>query len=634
MESCAWRAPDSRGPRQRESIWRDPIFWLLGVATLVLHLELRMRGPSPSIYWYYLDEGYRLYPSLRLLQGESLFADMFTAYPPLSYFLHLFAYQIFGAKVSSVRLVLVFSQVVATLSTYAISRHLVSRGFSLFAAVLTVLYGVVRMNVGYSGWYVVPLTLLTLLFLFRYIESESSKRSYLVLAGVFAGLAVATKLRDGAFVVIASLVAILAMRILLDFRSGRGRGFLFHPLYTSYLLLPVVIAGTLWADLDWPRGLLLLAPSVALCGLLFLRQTLLCGEYRPRIGRLCGEVALFLGGTAAVTLPWVLYYGGSVGWGSLWYHLIEVPLWMGSKLWRVWAPGGLDFTAAFAAAGVWTALGLAIVLDVWKRFLPGLVAAALVLTPLLIHWWPEVKPAGMYLLLPGASVLALVLVWRRWGRANVSAQHFVVLSVFCCVVPISLYPWTDSTHWMWVSAPSLIVAGVAASRVHRYLANRSGALRWVAVAAQCVVIVQLAPAVLDPRGQAVLLELREAERGDVPYDAGAARRIQKVVDFVNENVPPDAFILEIPSSFYSFITGRRQAAQLDYFFALDSTIWDEDREIASIRRNDPEYALVRKGDPKWQDGFPKVSRFVWENFVHHRRFGDVTILKKRESGAR
>ena len=62
---------------------RDALFRGLAAGTLVLHLRLAFtHGPPYASPWMTLDEGYRLYPSLRLMRGEMLFRDMFTPYPP------------------------------------------------------------------------------------------------------------------------------------------------------------------------------------------------------------------------------------------------------------------------------------------------------------------------------------------------------------------------------------------------------------------------------------------------------------------------------------------------------------------------------------------------------------------------
>ena len=627
---------------QKAPIWRDPLFWALGIATLSVHLYLRLRDPGYWHWWVVMDEGYRLYPSLRMLRGEPLFGDMFTMYPPVSYFLHLWAYEFFGVKISSVRLVLVLTQTVTTLSTYAISRHLCSRGFSLFAALLTVLYGVVRLNLGYAGWYVGPFILLTLLMLFRYVASDCSRRSDLVLAGIFAGLCLATKLREGIVIIVASLVAILAIRILQDFRWGRGSAGRFHPLYAAYLLLPVLIAGTMWRDLDWPRALFYLAPCILLCGLLVVRQTLFCGGFQPRVGRLCGEVALFASGAAAVTLPWVLYYLRSVGWASFRYQLVEIPLWMGIHMPRPWFRGmqgadlpWTDIAAVLLLIAGGLLLGVAMALGRWDRILSRVVAGVLLTIPALPLLRTEIEVAGDFLLFPCASALALALVWRKWKKTEPEVLQLTILGVFCCLVPFSLHPWMDFYHWLWVTPPAFIMVGVAASHLYRYLAVHGGSLRWVVVTVACALVIALFPAELDPREPQGSKTLRGTANEGILLDDRSATTFQQVVDFVEENVPTEDYILEIPTSFFTFLTGRRQAAQLDYFFALDSTIWDEDREIEIIRRRNPRYAfLYNTGGNNsivWLNRYPKIRRFLTKNYRLHRNLGMVTVWIRRHS---
>jgi hypothetical protein len=83
---------------------------------------------------------------------------------------------------------------------------------------------------------------------------------------------------------------------------------------------------------------------------------------------------------------------------------------------------------------------------------------------------------------------------------------------------------------------------------------------------------------------------------------------------------------------YCFLTGRRQAARLDYFFVLDAEIWDEEREIAAIHSHDPTYALVWAGSANWRKAFPKLSKFVDATFEPHEKLGMVEVLKKRATG--
>jgi 4-amino-4-deoxy-L-arabinose transferase-like glycosyltransferase len=250
-----------------------------------------------------VDEGYRLYPSLRLLRGENLFGDIFTAYPPFSYYLHAIAYSLFGVKVSSVRIVLICSQLATTLGAYVLARYLMSRWFALFSAFLTVAYGTIHLNMGYSGWYVVPFLLGVTICLFRWIASDCANKRALLGAGLLAGIAMGIKLRDGSWVTIGCLVAILAVHVVRDFIPGRGKPTLFNPLYAAYLILLVMIVLMLGGNnLSLGRVLLFLLPNLLICTALLIRQLFFTVEIRPRAREIITELSVFSGGVAVLLL--------------------------------------------------------------------------------------------------------------------------------------------------------------------------------------------------------------------------------------------------------------------------------------------------------------------------------------------
>jgi hypothetical protein len=131
------------------------------------------------------------------------------------------------------------------------------------------------------------------------------------------------------------------------------------------------------------------------------------------------------------------------------------------------------------------------------------------------------------------------------------------------------------------------------------------------------------------RGNIPLVRLQNSQSGDMPMNPALAGEIEQIIDFVNQNVPEDGYILEIPGSLYSFLSGRQQAARLDYFFVLDGTVWDEERELELIKRNNPRVALVRMDFPNWSTDFPKISNYVGNNYVPYGREGQVLMLKRR-----
>ncbi len=619
---------------RRLALRRDPLFWLLAMATLAFYVHLLdSSGPAYNTSWIYMDEGYRLYPSLRLFRGESLFRDLFTAYPPVSYYLHLLAFEVLGVKVSSVRIILIVSQLATTTLTYALARRLMSRWFSLFAALLTVAYGVQRLNLGYSGWYVLPPLLCAAIFLMRWIESGENHRRELFVVGVLAGLAIAIKLRDGAWVAIGCALSILVLRVLRDFEPGRGRPRFFNPLYAAHLLIPALVLLMLGVVVTPGRALLFLAPSCAVSLAILIRQTFGTTEIRSRVPTLIADLAAFGVGVFVVTAPWVAYFLWLVGAEVLWSNLVVIPIAMKDRM-NVWAivldplGPGLSIVVTFAGAAV-------VLLAVWgparRRVAAATVLGLATATLPMIAWnrpslWTQ---SLLFLMLPLASGIALLYAGFHWRRPSARVRMVLVLGLLNGTSIMTLHPLTDSAHWLWASTPAMLLVAFGASRLHRALAEQVFPLRACVVVGQCALLAVLAiPAIGAVRGVHATM-LRDSVSGDAPMNPASADQTQRVIDFVNAHVPADGYILEIPSSLYCFLTGRRQAARLDYFFVLDGEIWDEDREIAAIRRHDPTYALLRIDSAKWREAFPKLSEFVDATFESHEKLGMVEVLKKR-----
>jgi Dolichyl-phosphate-mannose-protein mannosyltransferase len=619
---------------RRPPVLRDPLFWVLATVTLAFYVRLlETSGVDYSVRWIYLDEGYRLYPSLRLLRGESLFRDMFTAYPPLSYYLHLLAYQLLGVKVSSVRIVLLVSQLATTTLTYALARHLMSRWFSLFAALLTVMYGVQRLDMGYAGWYALPPMLCAALFLMRWIESGESRRRELLAVGGLVGLAIAIKLRDGAWVAIGCTLSILVLRVLRDFEPGRGRPRFFNPIYAAHLLLPVAVLLMLGDSITPGRALLFLAPNLAVSLTLLIRQLYGTREVRSAVPTLIADLAAFGAGVLGVTAPWIAYFLWLVGPKVLWSSLVSIPVALKDRM-NIWAiafdPLGPGISTAVALAGA-----AAVVLAVWgpprrRRAAATVLGLATVALPAVLWKEPMVwRTTLLFVMLPPATGIALLYAGLHWRRPSAQVRAVLVLGLLNGLTIMNLYPSTDVYHWLWASTPAVVLMAFGASRLHRVLAKRGFPLRICVVVGQCALLAVLAIPEIDAVRGLHPSRLRDSVSGDAPMDPASAHQTQAVIDFVNRHVPKDGYVLEIPGSLYCFLTGRRQAARLDYFFVLDSGIWDENREIELISAHDPTYALVRTDFPEWRKGFPNLARFVDATFEPRRELGPVEVLKKR-----
>jgi hypothetical protein len=252
--------------------------------------------------------------------------------------------------------------------------------------------------------------------------------------------------------------------------------------------------------------------------------------------------------------------------------------------------------------------------------------------PLAVVLWTQPiiwRRTMLFVMLPLASAVALLYAGLHWRGRSRRGRAVVVLGILNGTTITALYPWTDFGHWFWASTPAMVLVAFGASRLHRALAERVFPLRACVVVAQCALLAVWAIPEIDAVRGIGATRLRNSVSGDVPMDPATAAQTQRVIDFVDGHVPEDGYILEIPSSLYCFLTGRRQAASLDYFHVLDGTIWDEEREIDAIRRHDPTYALVRADFTKWRKAFPKLDKFVEATFEPDQRVGPVEIFKKR-----
>jgi hypothetical protein len=660
---------ESHQTAYKRPIYRDAIFWCLAFVTLLAHIRyLFTQSANYNSFWVYLDEGYRLYTSLRMLRGETLFSDFFTAYPPFSFYFHTLAYAIFGVKVSSVRIVLICSQVSTTLLTYVVSRYLMNRWFSLLAAFFTIAFGIVYLNMGYSGWYVIPCMLSMTLFLFRWITSNCTSRFALFNAGLFAGLATSIKLRDGAWMIIGCLVAILAIHVLKNFSPGRGRPKPFNLLYISHLLLPMIVfLMLLGKDLEgvfFGRTLLFLLPNILICAALLIRQLFFTLAIRPFTRDLIKECLIFVSGIAVIIMPWVLYYLFSIGPEILWKNLIIIPMELKTKLiaWELirlpmkWAVCGSLATAVliiFSVVGPlrWR-VRFVLVLTLWIFS----ITIAFWISPstwmeelwkagpntldffsqdkAIWTWTDSLWRAGLFIMLPFASGLSVLFFAVHRQQTDFRVLAILTLGIMNGVVLMTLHPFTDFYHWLWACPLSFIIFSFCASRFYAILHNHGlHFYKWVVALTACALLLySMLPAFAGIRGNMPIKRLINCPRGDIPMNYDSADQVQRIIDFVNQNVPEDGCILEIPGSLFAFLANRQQASHLDYFFSIDGTLWDEESEILAIERNNPHFAFLwteKSYLPYFSRAFPKITNWLNKNYVPYSRIGPILVLIKR-----
>jgi 4-amino-4-deoxy-L-arabinose transferase-like glycosyltransferase len=158
-----------------------------------------------------IDGGREMNTPLRLLRGEQIYSDVYYLYGPLAPYLNAALYALFGAHLNT----LYAAGTIASLLVLVVVFHLGATLTGVRAAALTTWTVLVFCVFKRNGNYIFPYTysavygtllgLATLASGIRYIQGQRPR--WLILAGVFAGLALICKLEFG-FAATASLVAL------------------------------------------------------------------------------------------------------------------------------------------------------------------------------------------------------------------------------------------------------------------------------------------------------------------------------------------------------------------------------------------------------------------------------------------
>jgi hypothetical protein len=146
------------------------------------------------------DEGWLVYPALRMLEGDVLYRDVFTYYAPLRYHVLQAAFGLLGPSLLVVRSIWIGLLLVSVVGCYRVARRFVSPGLALLPAVV---YGLVP-----GPWHKSPYAFCTVVFLLALARAvERPDRSRVVLLGACAGLTLITRQDLGALQ--AALAALL-----------------------------------------------------------------------------------------------------------------------------------------------------------------------------------------------------------------------------------------------------------------------------------------------------------------------------------------------------------------------------------------------------------------------------------------
>ena len=367
-----------------------------------------------------------------------------------------------------------------------------------------------------------------------------------------------------------------------------------------------------------------------------MRQLWWSGRRPASAGRLARDLWLFGLGVLVTTVPWLVYYAVRVGPASFWHHLVLIPIGMKERM-LAWPWSGSRLTSLVPyvlAALLVLAVGSRIGRNRWPRAGPWILGASVLGLPLLLvlllFFGPEwILEAAAFILLPAATGTAIAAVVERGPSTPTASCRVAVVGAFSAAIVMSLHPWTDLNHWLWVNGPAFLMLAYAWDRGVQRLAGGRAWVRPAAAVLQIAILVAALPPLTYITGPR--MHLAGAPRADVPLDPWSALVLQPVVDFVNAETEPGEAVLEIPGSLIVFLTARTQAARLDYFAVVDGLLWDEEAELRHLRRRRPRWAFVTAGGLGWRQSFPRISAWFDAEFELHRRLG-LTGIYRRRSG--
>ena len=162
--------------------------------------------------WYFdrnanlLDEGSTAAQALRVLNGELIYRDFFTVVTPVSYYTVAWLFQLFGPTLMVLRWAALITGLAIFLVTLLIARRVMSWPFAAAAALMTTVWGWFLVTPNYYSLEAALFAVLALWCYLRYLDRPRLK--WIVLAGVFTGLAALTKQNVGVYAAVALIATI------------------------------------------------------------------------------------------------------------------------------------------------------------------------------------------------------------------------------------------------------------------------------------------------------------------------------------------------------------------------------------------------------------------------------------------
>ena len=563
-----------------------------------------------GIGWIPTDDGTLASSAMRVFNGQLPHRDFVEAYTGGLSFYHALAFHLFGVKLMSLRYAAFLIFLPAIAATYYIASRFASPIVAAAMTLLCTAWSLPSYPAAMPSWYNLFFALIGIAAIVRFIET--GRATWLLLAGICAGLSIAVKVTGLYFVAAALLLFVFRERQLSGPAAEPSSRFSLYRWFSTIGLL-AFIALLFWMMRErFGQGELLhfILPGTALALVLIAMEWQRpVSDDLPRFRALFGMAIPFAAGAIVPLLIFLIPYLRSHAVGSLFSGAIVGGASAATSLGYVRPSGFLYilFAApvAFLIALAWRLeRGLSLV---WYVVV-AIVGAAIIIyarisVPFAVNPWLSAAVITPVVVVAGAWIL-----WRgeNWADLGSSQQRQVMFLLLAAAAVCSLvqFPFAAPIYFHYFAAlPALAVLAIVAARKHRASDILLGELLGFYLLLGVFYVV---PATIYNYGLGLELESRTAPfalpatQGMRVLDPGAYVAIVRLVD----QVAPGDTLLAFPEcpEFY-FLAGRRNPTRADSFAIADEverTMQDPNLRVIVINRRPvfptsvPPQALLEK----------------------------------------
>lgn len=649
------------------SWWRPAVLFLAALLFLLAFHRYNLWDMTEG--WVIADEGHQVYQPLRWMAGQWYYRDFSTDnYPPGYLFLHAALFDLFGVKMSVIRVFLsLVGAGIATLG-YIIARRIMSAGWAAVSYLFCLSWNVLNLNMGYPSWYCALLGLAALWTVLRYDRDEGI--GWLLLAGILTGLSLALKTTQG-------LYQWIGIALFLAWRSNVGVGPRAYPSQGIHTGVRATTGGCPYEGwkhrlLSWETGLaglalllaaLLLRTYATPVNLLVFGLSILLVSVAATLGRparvdtverrrpFIMELAWLGLGMVVVTAAWAIPTIMELRWDLFIEGTFLSPLrhsaFMHAAI-RLPTINGWLIIVWAAAGGLWLLWGHRVRSGVMLAY--GIAGAVLLIVPLEAGFVPREAlrtafQTWLTLRFYLFSLVSLVIWWMLWRHQVPSAHQapLVLLLAYGSWNFLQAYPFADSNHLLWSIQPAFIGLAYLAYRTWETGRSRlvGSASNWLpAVTVGTLPVLLIALQFYPLAGHFYSLEgglrrvpyvLLDTERADIRVREDAALMLLVVAEAIEELTREDDTIFDTSGSFFYFVTGRHNATGHDFLWPGFLTDAERELLIQDLETGRPALIVRRETDehvigyPSFADAFPTIAEFIDLHYQLEAEIGEYAL---------